>query len=195
MGGPAIANELARGEPTAVIVGTPDAAFAAEIQNTLQNDFLKVETTPDISGVEVAACLKNAYAIALGMCDGLGYGTNAKAFVASLALGEIATLARALGGDEKTAFGLAGLADLLTTGYSPDSRNRTLGERLCTEPDWKEYLRTHTVEGVVACRIARNVSHRFDASTPLLHAIYDVLYEGESPEETMRLFLRDFAYG
>src|SRR3990172_4894262 len=195
MGGPAIATEFARGVPTAVIVAAPDGVLAAEIQAALQNEFFKVDTTTDVAGVELGASLKNAYAIALGMCDGLGHGANTKAFFASLALDELAALSKALGGEERTAYGLAGLGDLLTTGYSAHSRNRTLGEKLCTDPDWQEFLRTNTVEGVAACRAAKDLAHRLDVSTPLLHAIYDVLFLDEPPAETMRLFLRDFAYG
>lgn len=195
MGGPAIAPEFARGVPTAVIVASRDHGLATAVQRLLQNDFFKVETSGDVAGVELGASLKNAYAIALGMCDGLGFGANTKAFFASLALAEMSALTVALGGEERTAYGLAGLGDLLTTGYSAHSRNRTLGERLCTDPDWQEFLRTHTVEGVAASRAAKDIAHRLDVSTPLLHAIYDVLFLGEPPAETMRLFLRDFAYG
>ena len=195
MGGPAIATEFARGVPTAVIVAAADAALAAEIQAALQNEFFKVDTTTDVAGVELGASLKNAYAIALGMCDGLGHGANTKAFFASMALDELAALSKALGGEERTAYGLAGLGDLLTTGYSAHSRNRTLGEKLCTDPDWPEFVRTNTVEGIAACRAAKELAHRLDVSTPLLHAIYDVLFLDEPPAETMRLFLRDFAYG
>ena len=195
MGGPAIAPEFARGVPTAVIVAAKDHGLATAIQGTLQNEFFKVETASDIVGVELGASLKNAFAIALGMCDGLGFGANTKAFLASLALSEMSALTTALGGEERTAYGLAGLGDLLTTGYSAHSRNRTLGERLCTDPDWQEFLRTNTVEGVAACRAAKEMAHRLDVPTPLLHAVYDVLFLEEPPAETMRLFLRDFAYG
>lgn len=194
MGGPAIASELARGVATAVIIASDDAELAAEIQGTLQNEFFKVQTTADVAGVEIGACLKNVYAIALGMCDGLDYGVNTKAFIASLALDEIVALARALGGDGRSAYGLAGLGDLLTTGFSAHSRNRTLGEKLCSDPDWREFLSTNTVEGVPACRTVRDLAHRLDAPAPLLHAIYGVLFLEEPPAETMRLFLRDFAY-
>src|SRR3972149_2819956 len=194
MGGPAIATEFARGVPTAVIVAAADGALAAEIQAALQNEVFKVDTTSDLAGGELGASLKNAYAIALGMCDGLGHGANTKAFFASLALDELAALSKALGGEERTAYGLAGLGDLLTTGYSAHSRNRSLGEKLCTDPDWREFVRTNTVEGIAACPAAKELAHRLDVSTPLLHAIYDVLFLDEPPAETMRLLLREVGY-
>ncbi len=193
MGGPAIAAELARGVPTAVIVAAADRTVADSIQTTLQNDFLKVETTADLAGVELAATLKNAYAIALGMCDGLGHGTNTKAFVASLALEEMATLCRVSGGEERTVYGLAGLGDLLTTGYSAHSRNRTLGEKLVSDPDWREFVRTRTVEGISACEAAHHLGAAARLGTPLLDAIREALAGGE-PGEAMRRFLRDFAF-
>lgn len=195
MGGPAIAAEMARGLPTSVIVGAADGDVAAYVQRTLQNEHLKVETTGDIVGLELGATLKNAYAIALGMCDGLGYGMNTKAFVASQALAELAALSTALGGDANTAYGLAGLGDLLTTGYSPHSRNRTLGERLCTDPHWQEFLRSHTVEGVAACRVARELARREGLILPLLEVIHDALFGGRPAAEGMQQFLREFRFG
>jgi glycerol-3-phosphate dehydrogenase (NAD(P)+) len=195
MGGPAIASEFARGVPTAVIVAAPDAHLASDIQGTLQNDFFKVETTGDVAGLELGACLKNAYAIALGMCDGLGYGVNTKAFLASLALAETAALLTALGGEERTAYGLAGLGDLLATGLNPHSRNRTLGEKLCSDPNWPEFVRTEIVEGVSACRAATALAHRLGVAAPLLHVVHDVLFLNKPAAGTMGAFLRDFSYG
>jgi len=194
MGGPAIAAELARGVPTAVIVAASDRGIARTVQGTLQNDFFKVETTDDLPGVELAATLKNAYAIALGMCDGLGHGTNTKSFVASLALGEMAALCLASGGKEGTVYGLAGLGDLLTTGYSPHSRNRTLGEKLVTDPEWREFVRTRTVEGVATCEAAHQLAAAARLATPLLDAVREALSASERGE-AMRRFLRQFAFG
>jgi glycerol-3-phosphate dehydrogenase (NAD(P)+) len=195
MGGPAIASEFARGVPTAVIVAAPNVRLATDIQGTLQNDFFKVETTADITGLELGACLKNAYAVALGMCDGLGHGLNTKTFLANLALGEMAALLTALGGEERTAYGLAGLADLLVTGLNPHSRNRTLGEKLCSDPDWPEFVRTEIVEGVPACRTATALADRLGVATPLLHVVHDVLFRSKPAAGTMGTFLRDFSYG
>ncbi len=195
MGGPAIASEFAWGVATAVIVAAPDARLLAEIQGALQNDSFKVETTGDVVSVELGGFLKNAYAIALGMCDGLGHGDNTKAFLTTLALQEMAALFRELGGQERTAYGLAGLGDLIARGQNSHGRNRTLGEKLCNDPNWPEFLRTHTAEGVHACRTAKELARRLDLDTPLLDAVYGALFLDRPPAETMRLFLRDFSYG
>ena len=130
MGGPAIANEMARGQPMAIIIGLPGEDECAACQAILQNNHLKVQTTADVTGLELCSTLKNVYAIALGIADGLGLGTNTKAFLATVGLDEMCEISTRLGGQRETVFGLAGLGDLLTTGFSAHSRNRTLGERL-----------------------------------------------------------------
>jgi glycerol-3-phosphate dehydrogenase (NAD(P)+) len=106
----------------------------------------------------------------------------------------MAALSRALGGEERTAYGLAGLGDLLTTGYSPHSRNRTLGEKLITDPEWREFVRSRTVEGVGACEAAHQLAAAARLATPLLDAIREALSASE-PGEAMRRFLRQFAFG
>ena len=98
MGGPAIAIEMARGGPLAVIIGFDDPLACRSVQALLQNHHLKVETTSDVAGLELSAMLKNVYAISLGICDGVGRGTNTKAFFATLALEEMAAISEALGG-------------------------------------------------------------------------------------------------
>lgn len=193
MGGPAIARDFARGVPTAVIVAAADTEAAACVHKTLENEFFKVETTADVAGVELAATLKNIYAIALGMCDGLGYGTNTKAFLASLALAEMASLAKAWGAQERTIYGLAGLGDLITTGFSPHSRNRTLGEQLAGEPGGPDYLRSQKAEGVTACKVVAELLSPGEA--PLLTTVQRALFQGVEPRQALQSFLREFASG
>jgi glycerol-3-phosphate dehydrogenase (NAD(P)+) len=195
MGGPAIAIEMARGVPMAVIIGLGDKPSAAHVQQLLQNHHLKVETTTDVCGLELCATLKNVYAIALGMCDGLGYGTNTKAFLATLALGEMCDIVSALGGERQTVFGLAGIGDLLTTGFSPHSRNRTLGEKLGAGGDWQQFLRTKTVEGVTACRSITELIAGKGLDTHVLSTIHDVLFATRPTEGAIGHFFREFAYG
>lgn len=195
LGGPAVAIEMAQGHPMAVIAAAEDEAAAATVQRLLQNDHLKVETTRDVVGVELCAALKNVYAIGLGLCDGLGYGTNTKAFVASLALEEMSVICVRLGGKRRTVFGLAGLGDLLTTGFSPHSRNRTLGERMGAGGDWREFLRTHTVEGVAAAAAVKKLTQQRGIRTLLLDTIRGVVCDAWPAAEAMGAFFRRFAYG
>ncbi|HVP05481.1 MAG TPA: NAD(P)H-dependent glycerol-3-phosphate dehydrogenase [Dehalococcoidia bacterium] len=195
MGGPAIAIEMAKGQPLAVIIAVPDAKSLAACQALLQNNHLKVATTQDVTGLELCATLKNIYAIALGMADGIGHGTNMKAFLASVALDEMAAITKTLGGQQATVYGLAGIGDLLTTGFSEHSRNRTLGEKLGGDTDWQLFLRTNTVEGVTACRAISELVKNEAQHFPLLATIHAVLFEEEPAPAALRRFQEDFSYG
>jgi glycerol-3-phosphate dehydrogenase (NAD(P)+) len=195
LGGPAIAIEMARGLPMAIIIAVTDLKSQSVCQAMLQNRHLKVETTHDVTGLELCATLKNVYAVSLGMSDGLGYGTNTKAFLASLALDEMSAIAGALGGQPATVYGLAGVGDLITTGFSPHGRNRTLGEHLGDGSDWQSYLQSHTVEGVVACRAIKELVAGKPLSLPLLDMIHAVLFEDRPAPEALHQFLEEFSYG
>lgn len=194
MGGPAIAIEMARGQPLAVIIGVADRGACATAQRLLQNDNLKVATTQDVPGLELCATLKNVYAIALGMCDGLGYGTNLKAFLASIALNDMSAIVEVLGGERGTAYGLAGVGDLLTTGFSGHSRNRTLGEKLGEMGDWEHFLSTNTVEGVGACKSIKELLSGHSMYVPLLNMIHEVLFAETPAPAAMRRFITEFSY-
>jgi glycerol-3-phosphate dehydrogenase (NAD(P)+) len=194
MGGPAIAIEMARGQPTAVIVGFDDAAAARKIQSLLQNDWVKVDTTTDLVGLELCSTLKNVYAIALGICDGLGLGANTKAFVGTLAMDEMGRICEALGGRHATVHGLTGLGDLLTTGYSAHSRNRTLGEKLGAGGDWQRFVKEKTVEGVPACGAIKELMRETALDLPLLETIDAVLCERAPAREALQAFFRRFRY-
>lgn len=194
VGGPAIAIEMARGVPMAVVISFPDLDSCQRVQALLQNEHLKVETTTDLAGLELCSTLKNVYAIALGMCDGLGYGTNTKAFVATLAIHEMSRICGALGGRGETVFGLAGLGDLLTTGFSEHSRNRTLGEKMGSAGNWESFLRTNTVEGVAACRAVYELIGDNRLDVHLLDTLHEVLFEERPAPEAMRHFLSSFSY-
>jgi len=193
MGGPAIAIEMARGQPMAIVIGLTGEDERAACQAILQNNHLKVQTTPDVAGLELCSTLKNVYAIALGIADGLQFGTNTKAFLATIALDEMCEIATRLGGQRETVFGLAGLGDLLTTGFSAHSRNRTLGERMGKAADWQGFLRTNTVEGVIACRSIAELAGD-TGRLPLLAMLHDTLFAKAPAPDAMRAFLETFSY-
>jgi len=194
MGGPAIAIEMARGMPTAVIVAFQDESAARRVQTLLQNDWVKVDTTTDLRGLELCSTLKNVYAIALGICDGMGLGANTKAFVGTLAIGEMARICAALGGRAETVHGLAGLGDLLTTGYSRHSRNRTLGELLGAGGDWQRFIEEKTVEGVPACGAIKELTSGTGLDLPLLETTDAILCERTAATAVMEEFFRKFRY-
>lgn len=194
LAGPAIAIEMARGQPVAVIAGMPTPESASLVQSTLQNENIKVEMTTDVVGMEYCAVLKNIYAIALGIGDGMKLGMNTKAFLVTVAIGEMSGIVNALGGRPETVYGLAGLGDLITTGFSPHSRNRTLGEHMGAAGDWRNFLSTNTVEGVAACRAVTELMGGRGLETPLLGAINEILFEDAPAPERLRRFIRDFTY-
>jgi len=194
MGGPAIAIEMVRGMPTAVIVAFNDLPSATRVQSLLQNEWVKVDTTNDLCGLELCSTLKNVYAIALGICDGISLGANTKAFVATLAMDEMGRICEALGGRHATVHGLAGLGDLLTTGYSVHSRNRTLGEKLGAGGDWQRFLSEKTVEGVPACGAIKALTGERGLGLPLLDTIDAVLCERAPAREAVSDFFRGFRY-
>ena len=127
--------------------------------------------------------------------DGMGLGANTKAFVGTLAMDEMGRICEALGGRHATVHGLAGLGDLLTTGYSPHSRNRTLGDKLGAAGDWQLFLRTNTVEGVGACRAICELIQDKDLSVHLQQTVHEMLFEDRPAPEAMRHFLTAFSYG
>ncbi|MCH8815253.1 MAG: NAD(P)H-dependent glycerol-3-phosphate dehydrogenase [Chloroflexi bacterium] len=194
MGGPAIAIEMAAGIPTAVIVGISNDAACSTVQSMLRNDSLKVQITSDVTGLELCSSMKNVYAIALGMCDGLGFGTNTKAFLSNVALEEMSSICAGEGGLQETAYGLAGIADLLTTGFSQHSRNRTLGDKMGSGDDWEQYAKVNTVEGIEACKAIRDLAYGRGYKTHLLDTIYEALFLERSPEDSIRHFFSEFAY-
>lgn len=172
LGGPAIANEMAKGSPTAFVAASRDIRGAKHIKTLLESPNVKVATSTDLLGVGLASALKNPYAIALGMCDGLKHPTNAKAFLLTIAIQEMSEILKAAGAHIDTAYGLAGLGDLIVTGFSPHGRNRTYGERLVGAtskhpPD----LGLTTVEGINATDLAAKLAHRLHVKTPLLNSI------------------------
>jgi glycerol-3-phosphate dehydrogenase (NAD(P)+) len=124
----------------------------------------------------------------------MGFGMNTKAFIGTLAIQEMENICLALGGLPETVHGLAGLGDLLTTGWSQHSRNRTLGEKLGSGADWQTFLREKTVEGAGACRTIKELTAGSVETRPLLEMIYAVLFAEQPAADTVRRFLRDFSY-
>ncbi len=176
LGGPAIATEMAKGSPTAFVCASADSRATKTLQRFLRTAHVKVATSSDVRGVGLAAAIKNPYAIALGLCDGLQHPTNAKAFILTLAIEEMAQILKRAGAHPETASGLAGLGDLIVTGFSPHGRNRTYGERLVgARSKDPRALGLTTVEGIAATTLTLKLARRLKVSAPLLVAIHDCL--------------------
>ena len=128
--GPNLAREVVAGQPTASVVAVVDQAVARSFQELLSTDTFRVYTNNDVVGAEMAGALKNVMALAAGMADGMGLGDNSKAALITRGLAELTRLGVAVGGQPMTFAGLAGMGDLVATCYSPQSRNRHVGEEL-----------------------------------------------------------------
>ncbi len=177
LSGPTFAQEVARDEPTAVVIASEDATLASEIQSAFASSSFRLYTSSDVVGVELGAALKNVIAIGAGICHGLGLGGNSVAALVTRGLAEITRLAVALGASHRTLSGLAGLGDLVLTCTADLSRNRSVGLQLAAGKPLDQILAgmSQVAEGVHTCRRGTHASHpgrcgnahhRADASNP-----------------------------
>ena len=131
LAGPAIANEFFRGLPGGIVLAAQPVAVAESLRPVFEGDVFRVTTTADVTGAALGGILKNIYAILLGyVAAAAGAARNLEAAVLNASLREMATLGRALGAERETIYGLAGLGDLVATGFSDDSHNRRYGQKL-----------------------------------------------------------------
>ena len=181
LSGPNHAEEVARFLPTASVVAGEERA-ARWVQAVLSSPTFRVYTSQDLPGVELGGALKNVLALAAGMVDGLRLGDNAKAALLTRGLREMIRFGTALGGREATFYGLAGLGDLLATGYSLHSRNRGAGERLVRGASLKELMEgRQVVEGLFTVQALVEWARAGGVELPIFEAVYRVAYEGEEP--------------
>jgi glycerol-3-phosphate dehydrogenase (NAD(P)+) len=195
--GPSFAKEVAAGMPTAIVAAARDAEVARAVQHRLSGGPLRVYAGTDLLGVELGGAIKNVIAIAAGVVDGLGLGTNARAAVITRGLAEMTRLGVALGAQPATFAGLAGMGDLVLTCTGDLSRNRTLGKRLAEGIPVEEILAaTRAVaEGVNTCRSVVRLAERLGVEMPICQAAHRVLFEGQSPREAVvQLMTRDLRF-
>jgi glycerol-3-phosphate dehydrogenase (NAD(P)+) len=181
LSGPNIAAELARYLPATAVAASTDEQLARRVQSLFTTQWFRVYTNPDVIGVELAGAIKNVIAIAAGILDGLAAGNNAKAALLTRGLVEISRLAVAMGAQESTFHGLAGLGDLITTCVSPEGRNRSVGEQLGRGRKLEDILAgmDSVAEGVSTTKAVRELSRRFNVEMPINDAVYSVLFEAK----------------
>lgn len=182
LSGPSHAEEMAHGMPTSVVVASADLAFAEEIQAQFGSERFRIYTNRDLVGVELGGALKNVLGIAAGICDGLEFGDNAKAALLTRSIVEMTRFGVAHGAEANTFSGLAGVGDLITTCFSKHGRNRRVGERLGRGEKLADILDSPQVaEGVNTAKSVRQRCEKLKIETPIMSAVYDVLYENKSP--------------
>jgi glycerol-3-phosphate dehydrogenase (NAD(P)+) len=178
--GPTFAPEVARGVPTALVVASPLESLRVQLQNELSTPRFRLYTNLDIIGVEIGAATKNIIAIAAGVADGLGLGSNAAAALVTRGLAEITRLAVACGGRRETLSGLAGLGDLILTSYGNLSRNRRVGIALGQGRRIEDIIggMRSVAEGVKTAESAVALARKLNVEMPIAERMYAVLYEG-----------------
>ncbi len=195
LSGPSLAREMSRGIPTAVAVAGFTRRHGETVRHAFESPTLAVEVFDDMVGVQLGGALKNIYALAAGMCDGLAYGNNTKAALITRALSEMVRFGVALGAKPETFYGLPGVGDLVVTCLGPQSRNRTFGEKLAGGQTREQILKesVEIAEGVQVTKIAHSLAHLLRLNLPLLEAIHAILYDDVPPRRVLPTFLRGHA--
>jgi glycerol-3-phosphate dehydrogenase (NAD(P)+) len=192
LSGPNLAVEIARGLPTAAVLGCRNAECAEELQSYLGTERFRIYSSDETIGIELGGALKNVFAIAAGAGDGIGLGDNSKAALVTRSLAELLRLGTAMGGNPKTFYGLSGAGDLIATCFSQHSRNRRVGERLGRGETLPQIsASTHMVaEGIPTAESAFECARKLRVETPIIDQIYSILYEGKRPDQAMQELLR-----
>lgn len=183
--GPNLAPEIAERQPAAAVVACPDAQVAGQLQRACHTAYFRPYTNPDVIGCELGGAVKNVIAIAVGIAVGMGLGDNTRSMLITRGLAEIARLGSALGAEQLTFAGLAGLGDLVATCYSPLSRNRTFGEKLGRGMPLADVAAstTQTAEGVKSSQSVLELARRNGVEMPITEVMVGVLHEGLAVSE------------
>ena len=187
LSGPTFAKEVGEGLPTAMTIASNNAEFGQSLAAVISGDNFRAYTSDDFIGVEVGGAIKNVLAIGAGMCDGLGFGANARVALITRGLVELTRLGVALGAQQKTMMGLAGMGDLVLTCTDNLSRNRRMGLALASGKSVEEAQEEiqQVVEGVLAAEAVKEVADNLGIEMPICHQVYRILYEGASPLEAV----------
>lgn len=192
LSGPTIAYEVAQGIPTTAVVASGDERIRKYLQDIFMTERFRIYTNDDVIGVELGGSLKNIIAIACGISDGLGFGTNTKAALLSRGLSEISRLGEAMGARPRTFSGLSGLGDLVTTCISLYSRNRFVGEQIGKGKTLRQ-IKAHmqmVAEGLPTTKSAHTLSLKYKVDMPITKEIYLVLYKNKSPLQAVKDLMR-----
>lgn len=181
LSGPSFASEVVSRQPTAVVVASEENGAAAVAQRAFSSPYFRAYTHTDVIGVELGGALKNVMAVATGIAEGLGLGFNARAALVTRGLAEMTRLGVALGAEQSTFAGLAGLGDLVLTCTGSLSRNRAVGVELGKGRKLEEILkdRETVAEGVVTAQSARELAAREGVEMPIVDTVNRVLFEGQ----------------
>ncbi len=194
IGGPSHAEEVALERLSYLTVGCKDVSKAEAFSEVLASEFIKTKTSSDVIGIEYASVLKNVYAIAVGICNGLKYGDNFLAVLVSNAVQEMNRFLTAVHPIQRSIYDSVYLGDLLVTGYSIFSRNRTFGTMI-----GKGYsVKTARIEmqmiaeGYFGTKCIKELNRQMHVNMPILDAVYSILYEQTNPQTEIKLLTDSF---
>ena len=187
LSGPTIASELADEVATTAVVASSNKRLALDIQAIFNSPVFRIYTNTDVAGVEVGGSVKNVIALACGICDGLKLGTNAKAAILTRGLAEITRLGIMMGGRKETFYGLTGVGDLITTCFSPNSRNRTVGQQLGEGKSIHTVLKgmNAVAEGIVTAKAVYRLSKAKNIPMPIVTEVYKIIVLNKNPRKAM----------
>jgi glycerol-3-phosphate dehydrogenase (NAD(P)+) len=188
LSGPSFAVEVAAGQPTAVVLASSDAALANELQEEFAAPNFRLYTNDDVLGVELAGAMKNVIAIAAGVCQGIGLGSNPVAALITRGLAEMSRLAADLGARPETLSGLAGLGDLVLTCTGALSRNRHVGIALGQGRSLTDILAgmKMVAEGIGTAPALLALAHEVGIELPITEQVSAILHQGKSPRDAIR---------
>jgi glycerol-3-phosphate dehydrogenase (NAD(P)+) len=192
LSGPSFANEVALGQPTALVAASADTSLCEQAVAAFHSDSLRVYTSTDPVGVEVGGAVKNVLAIATGIVDGMNLGLNARAALITRGLAEMTRLGVALGARTETFMGLSGLGDLVLTATGNLSRNRTVGLQLATGKKLEQILHElgHVAEGVYSAATVWQRAQTLGVAMPITEAVVAVLDGRLTPAEAVGALMR-----
>ncbi len=193
LSGPNHAEEVSMKMPTASVVASKDNKVSKIISETLETPYFKLYQLNDVIGVELCGALKNISAIATGVCDGFGFGDNARASIITLGLMEMNNFGRYFGAKRGTVYGLAGVGDLIATCISKHSRNRFLGQELAKGKKMEEIkkeMHGMVAEGIPTTKAVYDYNKKLNIEMPLTHQSYEVLFENKNLKQAIKDLLR-----
>ncbi len=178
--GPNLAREIARRQYAATVVACSDQQTAENLQKACHTVYFRPYTNPDVVGCELAGAVKNPIALAVGIAVGMGLGDNTRAMLITRGLAETSRLGAALGADQHTFAGLAGMGDLVATCSSPLSRNRTFGEKLGRGVPLADILANtnQVAEGVTSSKSVLELARKHSVEMPITEVVAAVVYDG-----------------